>query len=325
MAERIIPITVEGRDEPNIETDKVQTELSKSLEELKMETTLNDQPSTSTLNTPQGKVKATSKEKTPKVVIKRAPAPINKEHEYLKEFDVFEKRDENNIVSGFSYPSANVQERIVLVIDSAQDENYTPFTVGNQKYSPLTTIKRAVSIFIKLKLNINPCHQFAIIKMNEKNASKVQDFCSDFRKLNDCLNKITECQAEDIFDLNTVFDLIQNDLPAVGACESRLTTPYVLRTILFYGRSYTIPEIEITEKLDTFFKHPFSVCDILMTHEPIEISNHCQKIFDVLQTLDKKGISYFFPVGRDSKRMHRCSGKLLGHPFQRPIQKLIKN
>lgn len=324
MAERIIPITVEGRDEPNIETDLVQTNLSKSLEELKMETSLNDQPSTSAA--PQSNIKATGKGKSTarKVVIKRAPVPINKEHEYLKEFDVFEKRDENNIVSGFTYPSANVQERIVLVIDRAQDENYTPFIVGNQKYTPLTTVKRAVSIFIKLKLNINPCHQFAIIQMNEKNATKVQDFCSDFRKLNDCLNKITECQAEDIFDLNTVFDLIQNDLPP-GPSQSGLITPHVLRTILFYGRSYTIPEIELTDKLDNFFKHPFSICDILMTHEPIEISNHCQKIFDVLQTLDKKGIAYFFPVGRDSKRMHRCSGKLLGHPFQRPIQKLIKN
>lgn len=323
MAERIIPIKVEGRDEPYIETDNVQTELSKSLEELNMETTPKDQPSTS--KTPQSHMKATGKEKTLKVVIKPAPVPINKEHEYLKEFDVFEKRDENNIVSGFTYPSANVQERIVLVIDRAQDDNYTPFTVGNQKYTPLTTIKRALSIFIKLKLTINPRHQFAIITMNEKNATKVQDFCSDFKKLNESLNKITECQTEDIFDLNTVFDLIQDELPAVGAFELGLTTPYVLRTILCYGRSYTIPEIKITEKLDTFFKHPFSICDILMTHEPIEISNHCQKIFDVLQTLDQKGISYFFPVGRDTKRMHRCSGKLLGHPFQRPIQKLIKN
>ncbi|XP_066140788.1 BRISC and BRCA1-A complex member 1-like [Euwallacea fornicatus] len=316
--ERIIPIQIEGRDEPvegapeKIETDKVQNELSKSLEEL--------QVTTKEITTNENSYSQEEISKV-KVKVKPAPPPVDDEHEYLKEFDVFEKRDGN--IGNNSYPTSDVKEHIVLVIDRAQDENFTSFIVGNQRYTPLSMVIRSISILIKLKLGINPHHEFAIMVMNSNRANLIQEFTNDLKKLNDCLSQIKECEAEDIFDLNTVFDIIQEfDMPSPLA--DGLPPPFVLRTILFYGRSYTLPQITRTESLEAFLKHPFTVCDILMTHEPVEISNHCQAIFDDLQTLDQKGIAYFFPVCRNIRRMQKCMGKLLGHPFQRPFQKLIK-
>lgn len=335
MTERIIPIQVEGRDESTNreatpESDKEQSELSKSLEELSVESKRSPSPcivGSSDVRKPtivKVDVHATS---SPKVRVKPAPvtsSEINDGQEYLKGFDVLEKRDGNAVLSEYTLRNSDVLERIILVIDRAQDENYTPFIIGTQKYTPFSMVKRAISIFIKLKLGIKPHHEFAIIIMNENQACLQMEFTSDSRKLLECLNKITECETEDIFDLNSVFNIIEDvGLPAPFA--PGLPPPYILRTIIFYGRSYTLPQITMTDKLKAFLNHPFSICDVLMTHEPVEASNHCQKIFDLLQNLDQKGIAYFFPVCRDMRRMHKCTGKLLAHPLQRPIQKLIKN
>ncbi|ENN79104.1 hypothetical protein YQE_04442, partial [Dendroctonus ponderosae] len=332
-------IQAEGREEPPSqesipEIDQDQSQLSKSLEELSVDT----KPSTSAetpkktsnneeelvMSTPVGKGLASTETPSPKVIIKPAPVPLKDNLEYLKDFDIFEKRDGSPVITQYNLPNSDVMERIVLVIDRAQDENYTPFVIGNQKYTPLSMVKRAISIFIKLKLAINPNHEFAIIVMNENNATLLLELTNHVKKLLDCLNQINECITEDIFDLNKVFEIIEGvEIPTPQALG--LPPPFVLRTVLFYGRSYTLPQITHTEKLDEFLNNPFFILDILMTHEPLETSNHCQKIFDILQNIDKKGISYFFPVCRDLRRVHRCMGKLLGHPLQRPIQKLVKN
>lgn len=314
MTERVIPIKLEDRKSPNRETspesDVEQKELSKSLEELSVDTKSPQKPETS--------------RKRPQIQVKPATVSSSTQQEYLKEFDVLEKRESKIVLSDYTLPNSDTIEHIILVIDRAQDENYTPFVIGTQKYSPLSMLKRAIHIFIKLKHSINPHHEFAIIVMNESNASMSLPLTSDSRKLNDCLNKITECETEDVFDLNTVFRIIMED-EAPQPLAPGIAPPHVLRTIIFYGRSYTLPKITMTEKLTQYLNQPFFTCDILMTHEPVEASNHCGKIFDILQNLDKKGTAYFFPVCRDLRRMHRCTGKLLAHPLQRPIQKLIKS
>jgi len=312
--ERIIPIQIEGREsssrESTPESDVEENKLSKSLEELSVDTRPSQNPETS--------------HKKLQIQVKPAVVSSSSQQEYLKEFDVLEKREGNSIFSDYILPNMDTLEHIVLVIDTAQDENCTPFIIGNQKYTPLGMLRRAISIFIKLKHNINPHHEFAIIVMNESDARLALPFTNDSRKLNDCLNKLTECETEDVFDLNTVFKIIM-EVEAPQPLAPGIAPPYVLRTIIFYGRSYTLPEITITKELSMYLNHPFFTCDILMTHEPVEASNHCEKIFLILQNLDKKGTAYFFPVCRDLRRLHRCTGKLLAHPLQRPIQKLIKS
>ncbi|XP_050294585.1 BRISC and BRCA1-A complex member 1-like [Anthonomus grandis grandis] len=310
--ERIIPIQIEGGRDRKRASSEEQEKLSESLKGL---TVKSKKLSYSTVAGSSG---ARSKPATPKVQVK--PAPLNVEDEYLKSYDVLEKRSAPEV----TLPNFNVIERIVLVIDRAQDENYTPFTIGNQEYPPLSMVKRAVTILVKLKLSINPLHQFAIILMNENTSTLVLEFTSEAKKILDCINQITPCETEDIFNLNSVFDIIE-EVPLPEPYGDGLPPPCVIRTILFYGRSYTLPEIKMSNRAQRLLDHPFLICDVMMTHEPVEAANNCQKIFDKLQGLDQKGYAYFFPVGRDLRRMHRCAAKLLAHPLQRPIQKLIKN
>lgn len=242
----------------------------------------------------------------------------NVNDDYLREFDVFEEHNE------YTLPNANVPEKLILVIDRAQDENYTPFIANNSKITPLSMLKRAIQIFIKLKHTINNYNEFAIVTLNENNAKWVLNFTGDMRKLRDALNKIDKCEVEDTFNLNSLFDEINENISVPEFVKPEIPPSHIVRTVIFYGRSYTIPKIQLNECIESLLENPYFICDVLMTHEPVESSNYCNKIFNVLQELDKKGLAYFFPVCRDSRRLHNCAAKLLAHPLQRPIQKLRK-
>ncbi|XP_018565083.1 BRISC and BRCA1-A complex member 1 [Anoplophora glabripennis] len=293
MAERIIPITMEEENEEQSSPSDSEQKIAKPMEQLSIKT-----------NKPTVQVKTIQK--------------TNVHEEYLREFDVFEDRNESSI------PNANVPEKLILVIDRAQDENFTPFVANNSKFTPLSMLKRAIQLFIKLKHTINKSNEFAIVVLNENNAKWILNFTSDMRKLKDAINKIDKCEVEDTFNLNSLFDEIKENVTMPNLLKLEVPPSYIVRTVIFYGRSYTIPKIQLNESIENLLENPYFICDVLITHEPVESSNYCHKIFNALQELDKKGLAYFFPVCRDSRRLHNCAAKLLGHPLQRPKQKLQK-
>lgn len=293
MAEHIIPITMEEDNEETSPPSDSEQKLAKPMEQLSIKT-----------NKPTVQVKTIQK--------------TNMHDEYLREFDVFEDRQK------YTLPNANIPEKLILVIDRAQDENFTPFIANNSKFTPLSMLKRAIHLFIKLKHTINKYNEFAVITLNENNAKWILNFTTDMRKLKDVLNKIDKCEVEDTFNLNSLFDEINENISMPEVVRPEIPPSYIVRTVIFYGRSYTIPKIQLNECVENLLENPYFICDVLITHEPVESSNYCNKIFNVLQELDKKGLAYFFPVCRDSRRLHNCAAKLLAHPLQRPIQKLQK-
>ncbi|KAF7269391.1 BRISC and BRCA1-A complex member 1-like [Rhynchophorus ferrugineus] len=295
-----------SKEENNIKKDPGHGSLTQSMEKLRVDTEL---PTTS--------------EAIPKD-LELMPTQITANNKQEDKTCNAVEEEVPGLCTEYDLPNANTREQIVLVIDRVQDENYSPFIANNKAFTPLSMFKKAIEIFIKLKLRINPLHEFSIIVMGESRSQMLCSFTNDLRKLLYYLDSINECETEDSFNMNTVFDFIVNEeLPvptAPGLPPSR-----TLRAIIFYGRSYTIPKITMTEKITNYLNNPYFTCDILMTHEPVEISNNCNKIFEVLQNFDTKGRAYFFPVCRDVRKLHTSMGKLLSHPLQRPIQKLIKS
>lgn len=289
--ERIIPIQIENSEDEATQTGSdTENYISRPMEQL------------------------TIKSKKPNVQVK-LKASI--QEEYLKEFDVFEEQ------SKCTLPNANIPEKIILVIDQAQDENFTSFKLHNNSFTPLSMLKRAIHVFIKLKNMVNKNHEFAVIILNTNNAGWYLNFSTDIRRINALIDKLGECEVEDTFKLNYFFDEILENITLPEVVDD-LPPPFLIRMILFYGRSYTLPKINFTKEIEHLLNHPYFICDVLMTHEPIDKGNHCKKIFEVLQNLDKKGYSYFFPVSRDVRRLHTCMAKLLAHPLQRTCQKLQK-
>lgn len=171
---------------------------------------------------------------------------------------------------------------------------------------------------------INKQHEFAVILLSTNNAVWYLNFSNDIRRINALVDKLEECEVEDTFKMNSLFDEILENISLPDILDD-LPPAYLIRTVIFYGRSYTLPRVEYTEEIKKLLQHPYFICDILLTHEPVDKSNHCNKIFQTLQNLDKKGYSYFFPVCRDVVRLHTCMAKLLAHPLQRSCQKLQKS
>lgn len=286
--ERIIPVKIENSDEETNNGSDTENKISKPMEEL------------------------TIAPKRRHIQVKKKS---NIQEEYLKEFDVFVDH------SKCTLPNSNIPEKIILVIDQAQDENFTPFKLNNGSYTPLTMLKRAIHIFIKLKNIINKNNKFAIVILNTNNASWYLNFSNDIRKIHNFVDKLDECEVEDTFKINSLFDEILENI-SLSEMKESVSPAYLIRTILCYGRSYTLPKMELTEEIEKLLQHPYFVVDVLMSHEPIDKGNNCYRIFESLQNLDKKGYSYFFPICRDTKRLHTCFAKLLAHPLQRPCQKL---
>ncbi|CAH1989123.1 unnamed protein product [Acanthoscelides obtectus] len=296
MAERIIPIQIEGENEQK-ENDGINGD---------------DQTASKTLES------SSIKPDKPNIQIRRTLKKSQQE-EKLQEFDLFEKCCKINL------PNANVQEKIILVIDRAQDENPTPFKAKNQTLSPLSMLRRALHIFLELKHDINSNHEFALMTLNENGTSWVTDFSSDIKKLHNAIDQISGCEVEDTFSLDGLFEQIFEKATVCAPKEDEKPN-FVVRTIVCWGRSYTLPHIEEAESFSKLLKNPYFICDILITHEPVDPGNHSEKIINILinliQDIGHKS-SYFFPVGRDTARLHLCMARLLGHPSQRPAQKLV--
>ncbi|RZC38149.1 hypothetical protein BDFB_006277 [Asbolus verrucosus] len=233
--------------------------------------------------------------------------------------------DENDIIIERSLPLCNSKEKIIIVVDIAEDENFTSFKLNNNSHKPLHMMKHAIELFLNSKYLINQKHEYALVILNENNAIWLSEFTNNISDVISALQNIGSCNAEDIFDLNTLFDIILENVEIPGECdleEMLIPPPYVVRTVLFYGRSYTVPKLRKTKDIQKLLESPYYTFDVLMTHEPVDIDNNCNKIFKILQNLDRKGFAYFFPVSRDVKTLYDSVGKLLAHPLQRPIQKL---
>lgn len=218
-------------------------------------------------------------------------------------------------------PAYNVPEKIVIAVDIAQDELFSNFQLSNgNSCKPLSMLKRAIRMFLYNKQSIDTTHEYALVVLNENTSSWVLDFTSDVKQFLVELDEIVECSAEDIFNLNSLFDVIAEHvaIPFEGQ-EISTPPPYIIRVILFYGRSYTLPEIDRNEAA-MILNSPYFTLDVLMTHEPPSTNNHCVKILKTLQRLDTKGLSYFFAVARNPNLLLTSTAKLLPHPLQRPIQ-----
>lgn len=220
----------------------------------------------------------------------------------------------------------NQPEKIVLVVDTALDEHCSEFQMQDgEMCSPLIMLKRGLEMFLLNKYAIDSRHQYAVIVLNENEALWMLDFTSDVNKVLKVLHTLEPCNAEDIFNLNSVFDVINEHVRLEPVRGDLMIPPaYIVRAILFYSRSYTIPQMTRDEEVDGLLSSPYFTFDVLMTHEPPNTDNNCAKISKALQNIDSKGFAYFFSVARNTFDLYVAMAKLLSHPLQRPVQRVAK-
>ncbi|KAK9305126.1 hypothetical protein QLX08_003799 [Tetragonisca angustula] len=234
------------------------------------------------------------------------------------------KPDEDNTLQNFS--GMNLPEKILFVIDTARERNCTPFKLSTgASYMPLFMIKRTIENFIYIKSVIQHSHEYGLMILNSHSFQWICDFTNNTNSVVNHLNLINDDFLEEdkkTYDLGQIFDEIEQKLPLPNKKSDTAVPTFVVRVILVYSRSNSIPKFHLDKRpLDTLTKNPYFFIDVLYVHEPPCSENLCEEIYSEIATLDTTNFSYILEVGRNAAKLHDSMAKLLAHPLQRPPQK----
>lgn len=219
-------------------------------------------------------------------------------------------------------PCLNIPEKVIICLDTFTDKDYIPFKTGDgSTFAPLYMLKRVIQIFLKNKSHLDPRHEFALLTLDCSDVSWIKDFTNNPTEIINTLINVTPCEpTEEEFKLSKILDYVWENVNIPKPANSLNVLPsFTVRLILLYNRSNCLPVP--VENYEELLKNPYFTVDVIMTHNETPVEKY-QKIFDNLQTLDIKGDSYKFEVGRKVTSLHDCMFKLLSHPLQRPTQKI---
>ncbi|KOC68924.1 BRISC and BRCA1-A complex member 1 [Habropoda laboriosa] len=206
--------------------------------------------------------------------------------------------EDNSLV--LNLPGMNSPEKIVFVIDTVRERNCTPFKFSTgDNFMPLFMIKRIIENFICAKSIIQRSHEYALMTLNSHSAQWICDFTNNNNSIVNYLNLVNEDILEEdqtSYDLGQMFDKIREKLPLPAKKDDTIIPTFVVRVILMYSRSNSIPK---------FHTAKYSL-DILTKK---------------IATLNTANLSYILEVGRNAIKLHDNMAKLLAHPLQRPPQK----
>lgn len=232
--------------------------------------------------------------------------------------------DSDNVCLQRRSPQANCPERIVVCIDLCSEMEDIPFTFSDgSRHSPLFLVKRVVELFVHNKHKIDKRHEFALVVFHEQ-PLWIKNFTNDPKEICSFLEDLRETRNCETCDLSPLFKAISENtrIPEMRKGDV-LPPPFLVRTILIYGRSHTVPIVHsCIQTLKLKMQTQYFFLDILYIHEPLSEKNRCQEIFDSFIALDEELRSYVFEVSRNATKLHNCMAKLLSHPLQRPHQHL---
>lgn len=220
----------------------------------------------------------------------------------------------------------NLPEKILFVIDTAREQNCTPFKLSKgASYMPLLMIKRVIENFICIKSVIRNSHEYALMTLNSDGVQWNCDFTNRTDTIIDHLDLINEDVIEDdqnSYDFGPVFDTIQKKvLLPVEEIHDTIRPTFIVRIILIYSRSNSIPIFETGKEFLDAVREKYFFIDVLYVHEPPSLENASEEIHSKMAALDIKNDSYIFETGRNAAKLHENMAKLLGHPLLRPHQR----
>ncbi|XP_013790944.1 BRISC and BRCA1-A complex member 1-like isoform X1 [Limulus polyphemus] len=219
-------------------------------------------------------------------------------------------------------PKVNCPEKIIICVDLSSEMESSPFKLGDgSRLSALEMMKRTLEIFVHSKHRIDKRHQFVLAVLHE-NALWLGDFTSDPKEICCMLEDLNETKPCEACNLSSIFEIMseQVELPMLSN-PAVLPPPYVVRLLLIYGRSNTVPEIQRNQEIvKNFLDSCYFFLDVLYIHDSPNEDNKSQEIFDVFCDIDKRSTFYIFEVAHNTTKFHNCMAKLLAHPLQRPSQ-----
>ncbi|CAI8037275.1 BRISC and BRCA1-A complex member 1 [Geodia barretti] len=215
-------------------------------------------------------------------------------------------------------------EKIIICVDLAQEVETIPVKSQSKgtSVSLLTCLKNALRLFVYNKTLMNSEHEFALVVLTSE-ANWFCNFNSDPALVCQAINDLEAVQENfESFDTASLYSIIYENCPPPPVPESPLLSPpYVVRTILIYTRSHSMPVYRGDPAAhDALTMSPYFFLDVLYAHEPPGISNMCEGIFDILAEMYPLPKALVLDWSHNITLLFNCFAKLLAHPLQRPVQ-----
>ncbi|NXK29662.1 BABA1 protein, partial [Arenaria interpres] len=114
------------------------------------------------------------------------------------------------------------------------------------------------------------------------------------------------------------------ELPVTENVQT-IPPPYVVRTILVFGRPGCQPQFSMSEHMKKMLQCPYFFFDVVYIHNGVEEKDDetsWKEMYVFFSSLDTKGTNYKYEVSLSGPavELHNCMAKLLAHPLQRPFQ-----
>ncbi|PKK17174.1 BRISC and BRCA1 A complex member 1 [Columba livia] len=195
---------------------------------------------------------------------------------------------------------------------------------NGSKTNALNISQKMIEMFVRTKHKIDKCHEFALVVVNN-DATWLSGFTSDPREVCSCLYALETVVCKS-FNLEGLFNLIQQkiELPVTENVQT-IPPPYVVRTILVFGRPGCQPQFSMSEHMKKMLQCPYFFFDVVYIHNGAEEKDDetsWKDMYAFFSSLDTKGTNYKYEVSLagPAVELHNCMAKLLAHPLQRPCQ-----
>ncbi|NWY58984.1 BABA1 protein, partial [Chionis minor] len=255
-------------------------------------------------------------------------------------------------------PRVNCPEKVVICLDLAEEMALPKLESFNgSKTNALNISQKMIEMFVRTKHKIDKCHEFALVVVNNDATWvsgtgmgtgtapcvsrpppphpgfwQLSGFTSDPREVCSCL-----------YDLETVV-CKSFSIPPPGGLRGRgglgprrkielpvtenvqtIPPPYVVRTILVFGRPGCQPQFSMSEHMKKMLQCPYFFFDVVYIHNGVEEKEDetsWKEMYAFFGSLDTKGTNYKYEVSLTGPavELHNCMAKLLAHPLQRPFQ-----
>ncbi|KAM7024517.1 BRISC and BRCA1-A complex member 1 [Acridotheres tristis] len=222
-------------------------------------------------------------------------------------------------------PRVNCPEKVIICLDLAEEMALPKLESFNGcRSNALTVSQKMIEMFVRTKHKIDKSHEFALVVVNN-DATWLSGFTSDPREVCSCLYDLDTvvCQS---FNLDGLFNLIQQkiELPVTDNVQT-IPPPFVVRTILVFGRPRCQPQFCGGEHVKKLLQCPYFFFDVVYIHngqDEKEDEGSWKDMFSFFGSLDTKGTNYKYevPLAGPALELHNCMAKLLAHPLQRPCQ-----
>ncbi|XP_010179445.1 PREDICTED: BRISC and BRCA1-A complex member 1, partial [Mesitornis unicolor] len=213
----------------------------------------------------------------------------------------------------------------IICLDLAEEMALPKLESFNgSKTNALNISQKMIEMFVRTKHKIDKCHEFALVVVNN-DATWLSGFTSDPREVCSCLYDLETVVCKS-FNLEGLFNLIQQkiELPVTENVQT-IPPPYVVRTILVFGRLGCQPQFSMSEHMKKMLQCPYFFFDVVYIHNGLEEKDEetsWKEMYAFFSSLDTKGTNYKYEVGLagPALELHNCMAKLLAHPLQRPFQ-----